>query len=83
MVPVWVMIICWAYLGPLVITQTNKLLVSAIKLLFLVLDVFTFLCDKLNFIVFFSHGKKISQILARKWNTLDGNGLAMVATWLK
>jgi len=37
------------------------------------LDVLTFLCDKLNFIVFFAHEKKISQILeslARKWNTL-------------
>jgi len=35
---------------------------------------FTFLCNKLNFVVFFSHAKKILQILeslARKWNTLE------------
>jgi len=40
----------------------------------------------LHFIVFFSNEKKISQILeslARKWNTLEQNGLATVATWLK
>ena len=46
----------------------------------------TFLCNKLNFIVFFSHEKKISQILeslARKWKTLEQNGLTTVATWLK
>jgi len=50
------------------------------------LDVFTFLCNKLNFIAFFSREKKISQIsesLARKWTTLERNGLAAVATWLK
>jgi len=50
------------------------------------LDVFTFLCNKLNFIVFFSHERKISQILeslARKWNTLERNEFATVATWLK
>ena len=50
------------------------------------LDLFTFLCNKLNFIVFFSHEKKISQIaeiLARKWNTLELNGLATVTAWLK
>ena len=49
-------------------------------------DVFTFLYKKLNFSVFFSHEKKISQILenlARKRNTLERKGLAMVATWLK
>ena len=43
---------------------------------------FAFLCNELNFIVFFSHEKKISQILeslARKWATLERNGLATVA----
>jgi len=40
MVPVWVMIICWAY---------TKLIT---KLPFLCMDVFKFLCDKLDFIVF-------------------------------
>ena len=61
-------------------------MVSAIKLPFLWLDVFKFLCNKLNFIVFFSHEKKISQILeslARKWNTLERNGLITVTTRLK
>jgi len=75
--------ICWAYPELLVITPTA---VSAIKLGFLLLDVFAFLCNKLNFIVFFSHEKKIEQILenlAREWNTQERNGLAMVATWLK
>jgi len=60
--------------------------VSAIKLPFMWLDVFTFLCNKLNFIVFFSREKKISQILeslTRKWNALERNRLATVATWLK
>jgi len=60
--------------------------VSAIKLPFMWLDMFTFLCNKLNFIVFFSYEKKISQILeslARKWNTLDRNRLATVASWFK
>ena len=74
-----------AYLEPLVITQLTTA-VSAIKLPFMWLDVLTFLCNKPNFILFFSHGKKIAQILkslARKWNTLERNGLAMVATWLK
>jgi len=52
------MIICWAYIKLLVITRTNQLRVSAIKLPFLWLDVFTFLCNKLNFIVFFSHGEE-------------------------
>jgi len=50
------------------------------------LNVFTFLYNKLNFIVLFSHEKKISQILeslVRNWNTLAQNGLATVATWLK
>ena len=72
------MVICWAYLEPLVITRTAKLRVSAIRLPFLWLDVVTFLCNNLNFIVFFSHEKKISQILensARKWNKLKRNGL--------
>jgi len=66
------MIICWAYLELLVITQLTTA-VSAIKLPFLWLDVFTFFCNKLNFIVFFSHEKNISQILeslASKLNTL-------------
>ena len=61
MVPTWVIIIRWAYLELLVITRTDKL-ISAIKLPFPWLDVFTFLCNMLNFIVFFSHEKKISQI---------------------
>jgi len=42
--------------------------------------VFIFLCNKLNFIVFLSHEKKIAQILessARKFNTLERNGLAI------
>jgi len=50
------------------------------------LDMFTFLGHRLNFVVFFSREKKISQIvesLARKWNTLERNRLATVATWLK
>jgi len=82
MVPAWVMIICWAYHELLVITRT---VVSAIKLPFMWLDAFTFLCNKLNFIVFFSHEKKISQIsesLARKWITLERNGLTTMATWV-
>jgi len=86
MVPAWLMIICWAYLEFLVTTQTDKLAVSAIKLPFLWPDVFTFLCNKLNFIFFFSREKKISQILqnlARKSTTLERNGLTMVATRLK
>jgi len=85
MVPAWVMIVCWAYLEHLVITEL-KTAVSAIKLPFMWLDVSTFLRNKLNFIVFFSREKKISQILeslARKWNTLEGNGFALVAIWLK
>jgi len=56
--------------------------VSAIKLPFMRLDVLKFLYNKLNFIVFL-HEKKISQILeslVRKWNTLEQNGLATVAT---
>ena len=67
----------------LVITRTDEPVVSAIKLPFLWLDVFTFLCNKPNFIVFFSHEKKISKILeslGRKWNTLERNGLTTVAT---
>jgi len=54
------------------------------KLPFLWLDVFTFLWNKLNFIIFFLHEKKISQILerlARKWNTLEQNGLVTVVTY--
>jgi len=54
----------------LVITLTDKLLLVP----FLWLDVFTLLCNKLSFIVFFSHEKKISQILeslAKKWKTLE------------
>jgi len=50
------------------------------------LVVLTFLCNKLNFSVFFSHEKKIWQILeslTRKWNALERNGLTTVATWLK
>jgi len=50
------------------------------------LDVLTFLCNKFNLIVFFSHEKKISQILeslARIWNKLERNGLATMVTWLK
>ena len=42
--------------------------------------------NKLNFGAFFTSEKKISQILesvARKWNTLDRNSLATVATWFK
>ena len=61
-------------------------MVSAIKLPFLWLDVFTFLCNGLNFIVSFLHEKKVLQILesvARKWNTLERSALALVATWLK
>jgi len=51
LVPAWVMIICGEYLEPLVIkSRTAELGVY----------------DKLNFIVFFSHEKKSSQILARK-----------------
>jgi len=58
--PAWVMTICLAYLEPF---SHNSTAVIAIK----------FLCNKLNFIVFFSH-KKVSQsleTLARKWNTLE------------
>jgi len=43
------------------------------------------LCNKPNFIVFFSREKKISQFLeslARKRNTLEQNGLTTVAKWL-
>jgi len=69
MVPAWVMIIFWVYFELLVITRTDKpRLVPS------------------NGIVFFSCEKKISQILeisARKWNTLERNGLDTVATWLK
>jgi len=87
MVPAWVMIICWAYFELLVIACLNwYTAVSAIEVSFQWLDVFTFLCNKHNFIVFFSHEKKISQTLeslVRKWNTLDQNRLATVATWLK
>ena len=42
------------------ISWTDKTAVSAIKLPSLWLDVFTFLCKKLYYIVFFSHEKKIS-----------------------
>ena len=75
MVPAWIMIICWEYLKLLVITA-----VSVIRLPFLWLDVFTFLCNKVNFIVFFSHEKKISQILESltrkrraKWTRYGGH----------
>jgi len=51
-----------AYLEPLVITQLTTA-VSAIKLPFMWLDVLTFLCNKLYFIVFVSHENKIAQIL--------------------
>jgi len=47
---------------------------------------FTFLRNKLNFIVFFLHEKKTWQILeslARKWKTLERSGLATVAAWPK
>ena len=84
MVPAGVMIICWAYLELVVMTRTDKLWLVH-KLPFLWLDVLTFVCNKLNFNVFFSHEKKISQILeslARKWNTLERNGLSTVVTWL-
>jgi len=86
MVPARVTIICRAYLELLVTTRTDKTVVSAIKLPFQWLDAFTFLCNKLNFIISLSHEKKFSQIfesLARKWNTLERNGLTTVATWLK
>ena len=45
---------CWAYLELLVITRTDKTVVSVTKLPFLGLDMFTFLCNKLNLIVFFT-----------------------------
>jgi len=47
---------------------------SAINIPFLWLDVFIFLRNKLNFIVFFSHNKKILQIsesLAKKRDSLE------------
>jgi len=75
MVPAWVMIICWIYLEFWVITWTDKQ--------WLVPPIYLF-CG-LTSLFFFSHEKKISQILeslARKWNTLERNGLAAVATWL-
>jgi len=57
--------------------------VSATKLPFLWVDMYTFLCNNLNFIDFlFTNVKKISQILeslVRKWKTLEQNGLATVA----
>jgi len=52
----------------------------------MLLDMSIFLCNKLNFVVFFSRETKISQILessARKWNTPELNRLATLATWLK
>ena len=58
-------------------------MVSATKLPFLWVDMYTFLCNNLNFIDFlFTNVKKISQILeslVRKWKTLEQNGLATVA----
>jgi len=54
------MIIGWAYLEPAVITQTENA-VSAIKSPFMWLDAFTFLRNKLNFIVFFSNFRMFSQ----------------------
>jgi len=75
MVPAWLMIICWAYLK--LIVRTDKLRLVPSHHLFLWLDVFTFLRNKLNFAGLFSHERKISQVLeslARKWNTLERNG---------
>jgi len=78
MVPARVMIICWAYHKLLVITRTDKLPLVPSNYLS-VAGCVTSLTSFFSF-----HVKKISQILeslARKWNTLEQNGLAMVATW--
>ena len=81
MVPTWVMIIFWAYLEPLVITRLITA-VSAIKLPWLWLDVFTLLCNMLNFVVFFTWEenlakfRKFSQEMEytrAKWTRYDGH----------
>jgi len=85
MVPAWVMIICWTYLELLVITRTDQLWLVPPKYLFCGWMCLHFCITSLISLFFFPHEKKISQILeslARKWNTLERNGLAAVATWL-
>ena len=83
MFPAWVMIFCMS--RTFSHNSNWSTMVSTTKLSFLWLDVFTFLCNKLNFIVFLFTWEESSQILeslGRKWNTLERNGLATVVTWL-
>jgi len=67
-------------------TSNWSTVVSATKLPFLWLDMFTFLCNKLNLSVFLfiweENLTNLRKFIARKWNTLERNGLAMMVTWL-
>jgi len=85
MVPAWVVIICWAYLELLVITRTDQLWLVPPNYLFCGWICLHSCVTSLTLLFFFSHEKKISQILeslARKWSTLDPSGLTTLATWL-
>ena len=70
-----VMLICWAYLVLLVRTRTDKLRLVPSNYLF---------CGWMCLHSCVSHEKKKAQILeslARKWNTLERNGLTTVTIW--
>ena len=86
MVPAWLIIICWAHLELLVITRTDKLWLVPSNYLFFGWVCFHSCVTSLKFHRFlFKWEENLANIesLAGKYNTLERNGFAMVATWLK